>query len=893
MPELPTGTVTFLFTDLEGSTLLWEEHPAAMKSALARHDSILQESVDAHGGVVFSRMGDGLAAAFESAADAVEAVLDSQRRLGSEPWGETGPLRVRTGLHTGPARAEDGDYHGATVNRAARVAGAAHPGQILVSAATAALLQGWTLRDLGEHRLRGLPAMRLLQVTAPGLVDDFPLLATSSPGVALPSPPTTFVGRAGEIEVVGSLLSERRLVTLTGLGGCGKTRLAIETAARLAGRFTDGARFADLAAVTDDSRVVDAVVHAVGLADDPTGAEPLARLASYLADRALICVLDNCEHLLDACAELCGAIVARPGSSRLLATSREPLGVVGEQLYLVDPLDASTDALRLFADRATEVRAEFAVDDANRDVITQICLRLDGSPLAIELAAARVAHLSPAQILDRIDDRFGLLTGGRGRPQRHQTLAATLDWSHDLLEGRDQMVLRRLAVFPASFSLEAAEAVAGVGDIVEPLGSLVAKSLVQVVDDADRLRYRLLETVRLYAETKLVTAGEAEPCRVRHCDWVLDWLGSVPLEERWLGDGDLLTEEQSNIRAALEWCASEGQTDSLARIAVSVDWARGDTWRDGIHWCETAAATADALPPDLQVQLALMLFQLTRITVGGPADWVERNAWSQRAIDASREQPSALHALALTARGLGAAVLAVAELKGDSLAPRATEWAEAGAAMSEQFSAPWQKYCRLLAGETYTILSLTLPGGADRAEEHFAAGVAAAPPAPPYLGLHARLCCYLALHKAVTGDADGALTVARDAQVDGALELLGREDPLALALVVALASADDVGGARRELRAYDEAARRADWGLALESVVLYGGILAALGEDWERASRLLSAGERSVFRSPATAQLYFVFRDRVRAALGPDLCRQLRAEGRAMTLADAREAALR
>jgi predicted ATPase/class 3 adenylate cyclase len=883
----PSGVVTFLFSDMVGSTPLWEEDADAMATVVARHDALIGAAVLGHGGVVVKSTGDGLMAAFDEATSGVSAAADAQRALSTEVWAV--PIAVRTGLHTGPGHPERGDYFGPTVNRAARIAGAAHPGQILVSATTAALLKGWTLRDLGEHHLRGIGPMQLQQVLVTGLPSEFPRLATALLAVDLPSPNTTFVGRAADVEAVGRLLESHRLVTLAGAGGCGKSRLAIEVAGRLAGRFPDGVRFADLATVADSTHIADVVVRTLGLADDPTGADPLARLSNYLAERAVLCVVDNCEHVLDASATLSEAILARPGRTVLLATSREPLGVLGEQVYVVPSLDFDTDAVRLFADRAAESRADFRVDDTQHETVVRICQRLDGMPLAIELAAARIGHLSPTQLLGRLDDRFGLLTSGR-RVERHQTLAATLDWSHDLLEPTDRVALRRFAVFPASFSLEAAEAVAGIGDIVRSLGSLVAKSLVQVVDDAGQLRYRLLETVRLYAESKLVDAGEAGECRVRHRDWVLDWLESIPFEERWLGDVDFLTGEYQNVRAALEFSTAGGHMEAVARIASGVDWARSEAWKEGKRWCEEAAA-AGHLPPELQTQLYVVLWRIMAMSLRGSTDWSARNSWAQRAVDASGGRASPLHAVALVSRGLGAAVWA-AEGRDEPLAQRATALAEAGVAMIEQFPAPWRMYCRLVAGGTYTVLSLTGLRSVELAEHHYFAGLADAPRAP-YIGLGAGLCGHLALHRLVSGDTNGAVRLAREAQVEDARSpLWGWESSLALALVVALGEVGDIDAARRELRAYDAAARRVDWGLGRETVVLYGGVLAALREDWEMASRLLSAGEPSVFRSPAIALLYFTFRDQVRAELGPKLSRKMRNEGRKMLLADALDAAL-
>jgi predicted ATPase/class 3 adenylate cyclase len=483
--RLPSGTVTFLFTDLADSTRVWEREPDAMRAAVARHDVLVQDSVERHGGAVVKSTGDGVMAAFPDATHAVAAAVDAQRAVVAEPW--LVPIAVRMGLHTGPAEPLAGDYHAPAVNRAARVAGAAHPGQILVSTATAATADGWRFRDLGEHHLKGLPPIGLHQVLAEGLPADFPPLAVAPASAPLPRPLTSLVGREHDVEAVCRSLRDHRVVTLTGVGGCGKTRLAIEVARRSADEVADGVRFVDLAPVADDDRAVDAVAGALGLAE-PAAASPFDRLVQYLAGREVLVVLDNCEHLLDVCAELAEAVATRGGACRILATSREPLAVPGEQVWSVPSLDAATDAVRLFADRARLVRDGFVVDQANAASVAEICRRLDGIPLAIELAAAQVAHLSVDQIRERLDDRFTLLVGGRRRVQRQQTLAAALDWSHGMLADREQVVFRRLAVFPASFPLEAAHAVADTGDVLPVLAALVAKSLVVVVDAGDRFR---------------------------------------------------------------------------------------------------------------------------------------------------------------------------------------------------------------------------------------------------------------------------------------------------------------------------------------------------------------------------------------------------------------------
>lgn len=507
--------------------------------------------------------------------------------------------------------------------------------------------------------------------------------ASAEPGVGLPNTPTSFVGRGTQVDEVSRLLGRHRIVTLTGPGGGGKTRLAIEIAGRVADRLVDGVHFADLAAVTNEGHVGDAVATALGLTQDPFGADPLRRIATYLEERSMLCVLDNCEHVLDASAKLSQAIVSRPGSSCLLATSREPLGVVGEQVYAVPSLEVETEAVGLFGDRAAQARAGFVIDDANRAAVADICRRLDGIPLAIELAAARIAHLSPAQLLERLDDRFALLTGERRVP-RHQTLAATLDWSYEALDDREQEVLRCLAVFPASFGLEAAEAVGGGADVVEALGSLVAKSLVQVVDDGERLRYRLLETVRLYAEDRVVES-EAHSCRVRHRDWLVDWLESLP-DEHMFDDLNRFKTEYPNIRAGLEWSQAHGNAEAVARIAARVDWYRDEHWHDGTRWCEAAVA-ADAVPRDLRVQLYVILSRLGIPMARGLTDWAGVAAAAQQAIDAAEGTPSPFHADALGVRAIPAAVEAI-EHGDESLAQRATDLAEACVTMGEQFSAP-------------------------------------------------------------------------------------------------------------------------------------------------------------------------------------------------------------
>jgi predicted ATPase/DNA-binding SARP family transcriptional activator len=745
--------------------------------------------------------------------------------------------------------------------------------------------------ELVDLERRILDHDQTLIASPPATVDA--VLAHAEHGVGLPSPPTSFVGRQGQVDEVGGLVGGHRLVTLTGAGGCGKTRLAIEVARRLADEFSDGVRFADLAAVSDGTQVGDAVIRGFGLAQDPTRADPVPRLATYLADREMLGVLDNCEHVLDACAALAEAVVAQGGSSRLLASSREPLGIPGERVYVVPSLEVDTEAMHLFCERASEAGSGFAANDTDRATITQICRRLDGIPLAIELAAARMAHLSPVQLLERLDDRFALLTAQRSIP-RHQTLEATLDWSYDLLDAREQDVLRSLAVFPASFTLEAAEAVAGVDDVVQTLGSLVAKSLVQIVDAGERLRYRLLETVRLYTQNRL-DAHEAESCRARLRDSVLEWLESIPQEERWNGDPDpSWAAEDANVRVTLEYALANAQVEAAARIAVDTHWRLDEHWHEVMRWCEAVAEAGDTLSPDLQLQVCCMLGRLEGRVRRGPADWNRGAHWAERGIAAAMGKPSPRLASALGMRGISIAGQAL-ERQDESLASRATEDAEACVAMSEGFDVPVRMACRLLAGITYSMLTFASPRYAEPAQRHYAAGVAVAEPSPPYLGLHAELCGQLAVHRFVAGDITAAAALARQAQRDIVRSRWFQLDtPLALAAIVTDASRGNTGALHTELCAYHDTAVRRDWGPgAIETIVLYGGILAAIRGHWELAARLLAAGAHGVYASPGTAHLSFHFHDRARAALDPGRARILWEEGRAMPLADAVAAALR
>jgi class 3 adenylate cyclase len=459
LTELPAGTVTFLFTDIEGSTRLWDEHADAMKDALARHDAILREAVESRGGSIVKTTGDGLHAAFATAEDGIGAAVAAQSALGVESWGSTGPLRVRMSLHTGTAELRDGDYYGAAINRAARLMAIGHGGQVLLSTVTADLVgdvmrAGYALVDLGEHRLRDLSRPEhVFQLNAPGLPAEFPPLRSvdARPG-NLPRQVTTFVGRETELALLTRALGERALVTLTGVGGVGKTRLALQAAGEMAGAFGDGEWLCELAPVTDSDAVWDTLAASLGVRPSP-GRSMSETLLEYLALKRLLLVLDNCEHLLLAAARVVDTIAQRCPHVVVLATSREGLGIAGEQMVAVPSLDlpaadasldalSRTDAVRLFVDRARDAKSGFTLTEENSTAVAQLCRRLDGIPLALELAAARVRSLTPDDLVERLDQRFKLLTrGSRAALERHQTLRNTIDWSYDLLDAAEHEAL--------------------------------------------------------------------------------------------------------------------------------------------------------------------------------------------------------------------------------------------------------------------------------------------------------------------------------------------------------------------------------------------------------------------------------------------------------------------
>ena len=571
-PAGPSGVVTFLFTDIEGSTRRWEADADAMRAALTTHDQVLRTTIEAHGGYLFKHTGDGMCAAFSSPRSAVDAAVAAQRAL---------ELPVRMGIATGEAELRDGDYFGAVLNRAARVMAAGYGGQVLVADSTAVLLGGVDLLDLGPRRLRDLAtALGVFQVRASGLRTEFPPLCTldATPGNLRPVT-TSIVGREADVAEIEAAVRTHRLVTLTGVGGVGKTRLALEVAARLVDEFPDGAWLLELAAVTDPAAVPDAVAAALGITQQP-GKSVSESVAAALEGRSRLLVFDNCEHLLDATAALIEAIFNQSATVKVLATSREGLGVAREQVRPVPALDAAginSAAVTLFVERAHEIAPGFAIgEDEEAAAVTEICQRLDGIPLAIELAASRMASMTAGEVRDRLGHRFRLLVGSRRGLERHQTLRHAVAWSYDLLDEREKFLLDRCSVFVGGFDAQSACALGDSDDldeyaILDLLAALVRKSLLVADRSSGRTRFSMLETIRQFAEEQLAASGVSDEARAAHARYfagkeadILALWDSPRQREAY----EWFRAELANLRTAFRWAADHRDVDVAAPIAI-------------------------------------------------------------------------------------------------------------------------------------------------------------------------------------------------------------------------------------------------------------------------------------------------------------------------------------
>jgi predicted ATPase/class 3 adenylate cyclase/Tfp pilus assembly protein PilF len=626
LPEFPSGTVTFLFTDIAGSTALWERDREAMRAAVERHVAILDAAIAAHGGVRFKIVGDAVQAAFPTAPAAVAAALAAQRALNAEDWPETGPLRVRMGVHTGEAQPRDGDYLAPALNRLSRLLNAGHGGQILLTEAAHHLARGAlppqaSVRDLGRHRLRDLlDAEVVYQLLHPDLPAEFPhLRSLDTQPTNLPAQPTLFVGRERELDEIVSLLSEGgiRLLTLTGPGGTGKTRLALQAAADLLDDFPDGVFFVPLATIADAALAPAAIATALAI-PETAGQTPREQVLTELAERSLLLVLDNLEQLPDLGPFVAELLATAPGLA-VLATSRAPLRVRGEREYPVLPLPlpgeisagsldaiAASDAVRLFVDRAQAIMPGFALDANNADAVAEIVRRLDGLPLAIELAAARVRLFAPEAMLKRLETRLPLLTGGpRDLPERQRALRATIAWSYDLLTPGEQALFRRLAVFAGGMTLDAVAYVGrpeGTIDALDGLERLVEHSLIQTTGDGEsEPRFRMLETIREYGLERLAESGEVVDTRSRHLGFFLDLAEQATLELTGPGQGAWLARleaEHDNLRAALSSAATLSEDAPALRLAAALApfWEARGHYSEGRDWLERTLARGASEP---------------------------------------------------------------------------------------------------------------------------------------------------------------------------------------------------------------------------------------------------------------------------------------------------------
>jgi predicted ATPase/class 3 adenylate cyclase len=610
--RLPTGTVTFLFTDIEGSTRLVQALGPGWHDVLEEHNRVMRDAIHRAGGLDVRTEGDAVFAVFESAPAAASATVTAQRELASRSWPE--PVRVRMGLHTGEGVPGGDDYVGLDVHRAARIAAAGHGGQILVSGATRALVEhglphGVTLRSLGNHRLKDLPHPEdLYQLVIDGLPTEFPAPRSLEVPTNLPAPITSFVGRDRELREIGELLASVRLLTLSGAGGCGKTRLAIEAAARALPSFSDGVFFVGLAPITDPALIDSTIARSMGVREEPT--RPIrASLEDSLRERKVLLVLDNFEQVLDA-APVVTELLRAARRLQVLVTSRAALHVTAEHEFRVPPLRmadpagfrspadllSDSEAVRLFAQRASAIAPGFTITDRNAGAVAELCARLDGLPLAIELAASRAKVLSPADMLDRMQHRLELLVGGaRDLPARQRTLRETIAWSYGMLEPAEQRLFARLSTFVGGWTLQAAEEVANPDgelslDTVDALGSLADKSLIRTEPVEGSVRFSMLETIREFGLEVLAASDEDDLTRRRHVAYFLALSERAEprltaRDEGWL---DRLEREHDNLRAALRWSLDSGEAEPGLRTAGALwrFWQMRDHLEEGRRWTD-------------------------------------------------------------------------------------------------------------------------------------------------------------------------------------------------------------------------------------------------------------------------------------------------------------------
>lgn len=620
--DLPSGTVTFLFTDVEGSTQQAQRLGEGYASFLATQRKIIRAAFQKFHGHEVDTQGDSFFVAFARADDAVAASVRAQRALAEHAWPPGEIARVRMGLHTGAPQLTVEGYVGLDVHIAARLCAAAHGGQVLLSQATRDLVEqrlpdSVSLRDLGEHRLKDLDQpRRIYQLVIPALSDAFPpLRSLDSLPHNLPVQLTSFVGRKRELAEITRLLGSTRMLTLTGVGGAGKTRLALQIGADLVESYANGVWFIELATLADPALVPQAVATMLGVREQ-SGQPLLVSLEAHLRSKTLLLILDNCEHLIDACAHVADFLLRACPKLSILATSREALGIAGETTWMVPSLSlpderqprltfnelSQYEAVQLFVDRAVAAQPSFKLTELNAAAIVQVCRRLDGIPLAIELAAARVKLLNPAEIAARLDDRFALLTGGtRTATPRQQTLRGVIDWSYDLLSEPERILLRRMSVFAGGCTLEALEQVAGeakagMTSVLDLLSHLVDKSLISVNTTGTETRYDMLETIRQYAHEKLLESGESKQIQDRHLDFFLRLAEDAALylrDETQALHFERLEREHDNLRAALDWSTRSADRHTAGlRLAAALAffWEARNYFQEGREYSMAALA---------------------------------------------------------------------------------------------------------------------------------------------------------------------------------------------------------------------------------------------------------------------------------------------------------------
>jgi predicted ATPase/class 3 adenylate cyclase len=907
------GMFTFLFTDIEGSTaLLQRVDEDVYARVLADHHGLIRLALAGHGGREVDTAGDGFFAVFSSARGCVAAALEMQRALGSHGWPGGEQVRVRMGMHAGEAEQTAAGLVGLDVHRAARIAAVAHGGQVLVSRAAAALADGALppgagLRDLGWHRLKDLGRPeQIFQLCAAGLQTEFaPLRSLGNPALPnnLPAELTAFIGRDRELSQIRALVNSSRLVTLTGAGGAGKTRLGLQVAAELLDGSGDGVWLAELATVSGDDAVAAAIAGALGIPAQP-GRPALDTLADALGPQDILIVLDNCEHLIAACAKTAETILRRGPKVHLIATSREPLGIGGEMIYRVPPLSlpgpgdsgmaaaGCSDAVALFAARALAQGVNLALDPDTVALVVSVCRRLDAMPLAIELAAARLRSMSLADLAGRLDQRFRLLTGGsRTALERQQTLRAAVDWSYSLLTNPEQAVLGRLSVFAGGFDLAAAEAVGGYGaidalEVAGLLGSLVDKSLVVAEPDGAGLRYRLLETIRLFAAERLADAGSEEVLAVgaAHCAHYLAVAEAAaahlagPEQGSWLARLD--TEHANLLRAVQHAAAEPAGTSRVLRFGVALArlWAARPGYQEAADLLVSALRRPEAAAdPALFIEAVFAGVQAVLVRTAGLAialqlaeqmDQLAGGLGDNRLLAMSRS------ALALLYYGGG---------EPQRARPLAQESVERARELGDD----------LLLG--FTLYACGLAVGAAQAGPLFAEGIACTERSGDIWGSSF-------LHNVAGSFAleSGDIRAAR-AHLEAAIQAadaIGQPPLVALVnLGDVLRAERDLRGARAVLEEAVRAGRRAGDKLAVMGAILELAWVAADEGDWRRAAMLHGAAQALLDQTGVQWESFDARRsqetlDQASAALGQQQLQQSYAQGMALSFDHAVDLAL-